>query len=301
MSVSPLRVVVVGREGQVARELARTLTQPEFDVVFVGRPDCDLLKPESARAAIRAARPNIVINAAAYTQVDRAEDDADVAFAINARAPGELASAAAEVGAAIVHFSTDYVFDGSRREPYKETDAPHPLSVYGRTKLEGEQRVAAANARHVILRTAWVCSPFGNNFLKTMLRLANERPELRVVDDQHGCPTFAADLAVVVRRIAPALANANAPAQAFGIFHAVNAGETTWCGFARAIMDGAKVRRHASVPVHAIPTKDYPTKAHRPASSLLATDKLRSVHGISLPTWQASLETCLDQLIGHRS
>ena len=240
----------------------------------------------------------MVVNPAAYTAVDKAEDDPLLAEAINAVGAEAVAKAAAKAGAPIVHFSTDYVFDGSKSSPYVETDATGPICVYGRTKLAGERRVASANPRHIILRTAWVCSPFGNNFVKTMLRLSRERPELRVVDDQYGNPTFAADLAEVVRQLVPRVVDPSAPAENFGIFHAVNPGETTWCRFARAIVEGAARRGAPRVPVQPIKTEDYPTKARRPAYSMLSTEKLDAVHGIRLRHWEAALADCLDQLVG---
>jgi dTDP-4-dehydrorhamnose reductase len=247
-----------------------------------------------------------VINPAAYTAVDKAEDEPDLAHAINATAAGFIAEAAAKIGAPIIHFSTDYVFDGVSQIPYVETDAVGPNGVYGATKRAGELAVAAANPAHVILRTAWVCSPDGNNFLKTMLRFGVERPTLRVVDDQQGSPTFAADLAHATRVIVQALTNPDKPPphlagpnQAYGIFHCTNAGTTTWCGFARTIM--AEAARRGLGPmahVEAITTDDYPTKARRPAFSKLDTTKLAATYGVTLPLWQTSLGTCLDTLIG---
>jgi dTDP-4-dehydrorhamnose reductase len=298
VSTAARRIVVIGRDGQVSRSLWDALRAAGHEVIRLGRPDVDLTKPRSVSAAILAARPEIVINPAAYTAVDKAEDEPALAEAINSAGAEAVAAAAAEVGAAIVHFSTDYVFDGRKRTPYVETDATGPIGVYGRTKLEGEHRVAAANPRHVILRTAWVCSPFGNNFVKTMLRLAAERPELRVVDDQRGNPTFAADLADVVCRLVPRIADPSAPPASFGIFHAVNDGATTWCGLAHAVMKGAAERGAPRVPVQPIRTVDYPTKASRPENSMLSTAKIETVYGILLPLWETSLATCLDSLIG---
>ncbi len=294
-------IAVTGRNGQVSHALTRLLRDQGFDVVVLARPDVDLADTAAVRRAILAARPAVVINAAAYTAVDKAEDEPEAAAAINAAGAEAVAAAAAEAGAPVIHFSTDYVFDGSKAAPYVETDPTGPLSVYGATKLEGERRVTAANPRHVILRTAWVCSPYGANFVKTMLRLAATRPELTVVDDQHGCPTFADDLADVVRQLIPKLATSNAPPEAFGVFHAANSGDTTWCGFARAIMAASQARGGPHVPVRAILTKDYPVKAKRPAFSRLSTGKLLAVHGIALRPWQPALEACLDELVGPAS
>ncbi len=295
---APLRIALIGAKGQVATSLARVLPASGFDVTVLARPDFDLTDPQSIAAAIIAAKPDVVINPAAHTAVDRAEDEPDLAFAINRDAAGAIAAAAASVGAVIVHYSTDYVFDGQQSRPYIETDPTGPQGVYGASKLAGEQAVAAANPRHVILRTAWVCSADGANFLKTMLRLAAERPELKVVDDQHGSPTFAADIATATARIARTCATQAAGAPAFGVFHLVSQGEVTWCGFARAIMASSKARGGPSVPVHAITTADFPTKARRPAYSKLDTGKLARVHDIQMPSWQAALDHCLDGMIG---
>ncbi|CAN7272658.1 dTDP-4-dehydrorhamnose reductase [Brevundimonas sp. LjRoot202] len=293
------RILILGRSGQVATALQARLPADGHEVEALGRDVLDLADPAAARAAVLARSPDVVINAAAYTAVDKAETDEAAARALNAAGPAAAAAAAAGVGAPFIHFSTDYVFDGSKGEPYREDDAPRPLGVYGRTKLEGEQAVAGANPRHVILRTAWVCSPVGSNFLKTMLRLAGERDELSVVDDQRGRPTFARDLADVVAGVLTM--TAAPPADAWGVFHAVSGGETTWCGFAQAIMEGSAARGGPSCRVKPIATSDYPTPARRPADSRLCTERLAAVYGLRLPHWQAALETCLDELYGPRN
>jgi len=290
-------IVVIGREGQVAHSLIETFPATGFRVAVLARPDVDLRDGPALRQAIRAMAPDVVVNAAAYTAVDRAEDEPDLAFAINAGGAEAIAQGAADCNAAVIHFSTDYVYAGNNSEPYLETDATGPIGVYGASKLEGERRVAKANPRHVILRTAWVCSPYGNNFAKTMLRLAASRPELGVVDDQHGNPTFAADIASAVADIAPRLL-ADGAAERYGVFHCVNEGSASWCMFARAIMDGARLRGSPGVPVRAITTADYPTKAKRPAFSRLSTEKLHRVYGVRMRTWQLALSDCLDTLIG---
>lgn len=293
------RILILGREGQVARALREILPAGGFEVTAVGRPEIDLLDPQTAAKAILAAAPALVILAAAYTAVDRAEDDAEAANRINAVAPGAVAEAASQAGAPIIHFSTDYVFDGAKTSPYLEDDAAAPLGVYGATKLAGELAVAQANPRHVILRTAWVCSPTGSNFLKTILRLAAERPALRVVADQHGAPTFASDIAQAVKLIATRLlADEPLGARHWGLFHVANEGLTTWYGFASAIVARAAARGVKPVPVEAISTADYPTRAQRPAYSKLSSAKLADVYGIRMPAWQVSLETCLDSLLG---
>ena len=291
------RVLVVGREGQVASALAEALPRAGIATSTIARPQIDLMRPDSAAAAIRTHAPTLVINAAAYTAVDKAEDEPELARTMNAVAPGVMAAAAADVGAAFVHLSTDYVFDGTKQSPYVESDLPHPLGVYGATKLEGEQAVVAANNRAVVIRTAWVCSPTGNNFLKTMLRLAAERPALRVVADQWGSPTFAADIAAALARICERLHAQPPPAaEHFGVFHLTNEGITTWHGFASAIMAASARRGGAAVPVEPITTAEYPTRAVRPAYGKLSTEKLARVYGIHLPHWETSLERTIDAL-----
>ena len=220
-------------------------------------------------------------------------------MAVNATGAEAVAKAAELAGAAIIHFSTDYVFDGRKITPYVESDSVAPLGIYGQTKALGEQLVAAANPRHVILRTAWVFSPFGSNFVRTILRLLAEREELQVVSDQYGTPTYAPDLAEVVLRIAQRLSKAP-DSSCFGIFHAVNANSTTWFEFARAI--NASATRHGATPriVRPISTKEYLTKAQRPAYSVLSTDKLQSIYGIGLRPWQDALDDCVDRLFSNR-
>ena len=292
------RVVLIGGKGQMAMSLARVLPARGFDVTVLARPEYDLTRPAEITDAIAAARPSVVINPAAYTAVDRAEIEPATAFAINRDGAAAISSAAARAGAAVIHFSTDYVFDGGKTTPYLETDATAPQGVYGASKLAGEAAVALVNPRHVILRTAWVCSADGANFLKTMLRLAAERPELRIVDDQRGSPTFAADIAEATAVIAGAIRDTAAGAPQFGVFHLASAGETSWCGFARAIMAASKDLGGPSVPVKAITTADFPTKAHRPAYSKLDTSKLARTYGIALPEWEAAMHTCLGNILG---
>ncbi|MGQ3031182.1 MAG: dTDP-4-dehydrorhamnose reductase, partial [Ferrovibrionaceae bacterium] len=251
--------------------------------------------PETATAVVAAMKPGVVVNAAAYTAVDKAESDADQAFLVNRDGPAALARAAAAVGAPLIHVSTDYVFDGTKDGAYTEDDPVAPVSVYGRSKEAGERAVREAAERHVILRTAWVYSPFGNNFVKTMLRLGAEREELRVVADQRGCPTAAADIAAAIVRLAGA-------DHGWGTYHYSGAGPTTWHGFAEAIFAGAAARG-AKVParVTAIGTADYPTPAVRPANSVLDCSRIDRVHGIVARNWREALEDCLDALIGPRT
>jgi dTDP-4-dehydrorhamnose reductase len=293
-----MRVLIAGREGQVARALLARLAPEGHEITALEPPDLDLTSRDSIAEAMRAARPDLVVNAAAYTAVDKAEDQEALAFAVNRDGAGWLAEAAAAAGAPFVHFSTDYVFDGLKGSPYVETDRTNPLGVYGRSKEEGERAVMAANPRSVVLRTAWVCSPDGANFVKTMLRLGAEREELRVVADQHGAPTFAADLADAVARMAPRLLAARAGDEAFGLFHLSGAPHTTWHGFTEAILDGAAARGRPRPRLTPIATADYPTRATRPADGRLDCTKIGRVHGIGPADWRLSLSRTLDALVG---
>ena len=290
------RILVFGRTGQVATALLARLPLDGHEVEAVGRACVDMSDPVAARAIVLDRAPDVVVNAAGYTAVDRAEGDEAAARALNVTGPLTAAAAAAELGAPFIHFSTDYVFDGSKGDPYVEDDPPRPLGIYGQTKLAGELAVAGANPQHVILRTAWVCSPGGTNFLRTMLRLAGERAEVSVVDDQKGRPTFARDLAEAVATIIQT--RDRLAAEAYGVFHVVSQGETTWCGFAQAIMEGSAARGGPASRVRPITTAEFPTLARRPADSRLATDKLETIYGACLPDWRDALETCLDEIYG---
>jgi len=260
--------------------------------VALGRPELDLVDPASISRALASTRPDVVINAAAYTAVDKAESDAAAAFALNRDGAAALAAAAAVAGCPIIHLSTDYVFDGSKSGAYAENDATNPMGVYGRSKLEGEAAVAAANARHVILRTAWIYGAHGHNFLKTMLRLAREGAELRVVADQRGNPTYAPHLADAILAMAARIGTG----QPWGIYHATASGETTWHGFASAIIAAAKPLGVPQGPVRAITTADYPTPARRPANSCLDCGKLERMFGQRLPPWEQGLTECIAEL-----
>jgi dTDP-4-dehydrorhamnose reductase len=293
-----MRVLVAGRDGQLARALLARLRPEGHRVTALEPPDLDLTDRASIAAAMAAVAPEIVVNAAAYTAVDRAEDQPELARAVNATGAGWLAEAAAARGVPCVHVSTDYVFDGLKGAPYVETDATRPLGVYGATKAAGEVAVLAANPRSVVIRTAWVCSADGTNFVKTMLRLAREREEIRVVADQHGAPTFAADLADAVARMAPRLVAALAGDAAFGLFHLSGAPHTTWHGFTAEILDQAALRGHPRPRLIPIGTADYPTRARRPADGRLDCAKIGRVHGIAPADWRASLGLCLDSLVG---
>jgi dTDP-4-dehydrorhamnose reductase len=293
-----MRLYVIGGQGQVARSL-REAAAGDSDIVFgcAQRPDVDLLRPASIAQALANFRPDIVVNPAAYTAVDKAEAEPDQAFALNRDGALAVAQAAANQGAPVIHFSTDYVFDGTKDAPYLESDPVHPRSVYGRSKLEGELAVAAANPRHILLRTSWVYAPFGTNFVRTMLRLAAERDQLRVVDDQTGCPTYAPDIAAATIAIAKRVVAEGWNPKFAGVSHLAGPDALTWCAFANAIVRGAALRGGRAVPVNPIATSDYPTPAVRPANSRLSTARLASVFDVRLSSLERSLADCLDRLL----
>ncbi len=296
-----MRLVVTGRAGQVATALVERGRAVGVEVVSVGRPELDLADAANAEAVLAAARPDVVISAAAYTAVDKAETDAEATWAVNAKGPGHIAAAAARLGVPIIHLSTDYVFDGTKTAPYVETDATAPLGVYGASKLAGEQAVAAATANHAILRTAWVYSSFGNNFLKTMLRLAGDRPELRVVDDQLGNPTSALDIADAVIGVARNLIARPDDTAFRGVFHMAGSGEASWADFASEIFALSAARGGPSSRVTPIPSTDYPTPARRPANSRLSSARLANVHDIFMPDWKISTAATVARLVVKQS
>jgi dTDP-4-dehydrorhamnose reductase len=279
-----VRILLTGRNGQVGSELERALA-PLGEVVALDRAGLDLSDPAAIRRVVRDVVPAVVVNAAAYTAVDRAESEPALASAINAVAPGVLAEEARNSGALLVHYSTDYVFDGEKKTAYVEEDQTHPLSVYGTTKLEGERAIQATGCRHLILRTSWVYSSRGNNFLRTVLRLARERDELRIVDDQVGAPTSAVAIA---RATAEMLRRAGPE----GLFHLTAPGGVSWRGFAEAIV----ASQHLPVRVVGIDSKDYPAAARRPRNSLLDNAKLKSAYGLTLAPWQHQLSEVVAQL-----
>lgn len=290
-----MNILLFGSEGQLGQEIL-IQAGPGNRVVAPKQADLDLASPEAISAAVVAEPWDIVVNAAAYTAVDRAEQDRDTAFAINATAPQKIAEAAARQSVPLLHVSTDYVFDGLKGTPYRPDDPVSPLGVYGASKEAGEQAVRAANPRHVILRTAWLYSPFGANFVKTMLRLAAERDTLRVVDDQRGCPTAAADLAAACLAVAARL-TADPTGAPYGTYHFTNAGETTWCGFARAIFETAGPRLAKIPQVVPITTADYPTPARRPVDSRLDCTATIARFGVVQPEWRTALAATLDRLL----
>ncbi|HDV6324204.1 TPA: dTDP-4-dehydrorhamnose reductase [Burkholderia cenocepacia] len=288
-------ILVTGVNGQVGFELLRSL-QGLGRVVACDRSMLDLSDLDRVRSVVRELKPSIIVNPAAYTAVDKAETDVDAARRLNAEVPRAFAEEAARLGAALVHYSTDYVFDGTKEGAYVETDATNPQNVYGLTKLEGEQAIAATGCAHLILRTSWVYGRRGKNFLLTMLKLGSERPELRVVADQVGAPTWSKTIATATAHIvAQALAVDDADwwAQRSGVYHFTSAGATSWHGFAEAIFAQA-MGEHAP-KVLPIPASDYPVPAKRPSNSRLSHDKLTEAFGLRLPDWADALKLCLSE------
>jgi len=295
-----MRLLVTGTQGQVARALIERGAAEGVAIETLGRPAYDLLEPSGIAEGIAAASAEVVVNAAAYTAVDKAESEPDIAMRINRDAAGAIAQAAAKRGLPVIQLSTDYVFDGTLDRPYREDDTVGPVSVYGAAKLAGERAVAAANPAHVILRTAWVYSPFGANFVKTMLRLGETRAAVNVVADQWGSPTSALDIADAILEIARRLRAAPRDPSLYGVFHLVGSGEATWAEFAKAIFAEAERWGRSPVGVAPIATSDYPTRARRPANSRLDTARLQEVYGIRLPDWRASLAPCVARLLAGR-
>lgn len=294
-----IRALVLGRQGQVARALARTLWPVGSTIVFRGRDSLDLAAAtaDALHDAIRSARASVVVNAAAYTAVDKAESERDAAFALNCDAPARLSAACAQAGVPLIHISTDYVFDGAKQGAYREDDPVNPLNVYGASKEAGERAIRAALPTHVILRTSWVFSPFGANFLNTMLRLGAERDELRIVADQHGCPTCAYDLARAVVAVVAEISRGRS--DVYGTFHVCNQGATTWHGFAAAIFSEAAARGQRQPRLAAIATSDYPTAARRPMNSVLDTTRFTTSFGFTMPNWREALVRSIDERLAE--
>ena len=302
-----MKILLLGKNGQVGWELQRSLAVLG-EVVALDRSGSDELSGDltdlsGLERTVQAVRPQVIVNAAAYTAVDKAESEPEHARAVNARAPGVLAQGAARLNALLVHYSTDYVFDGSGSAPWQEGDATAPLSVYGQTKLEGEQAIAASGCRHLVLRTSWVYGARGGNFAKTMLRLAREREQLNVIDDQIGAPTGADLLADVtahaIRHMLPPMRHNDLTPS--GIYHLAAAGETSWHGYARFVLERAQQAGQAlkagPQQVQPIPTSAYPTPAKRPHNSRLDTRRLQNTFGLTLPPWQAGVERMLSEIL----
>jgi dTDP-4-dehydrorhamnose reductase len=294
-----MRIAVTGRGGQLANALLeRAAGLPDVTTLAFVRAAFDLTRPDAMLPELRKVRPDIVVNAAAYTAVDKAESEPDLAMAVNGAGAGAVATAARALGIPIVHVSTDYVFDGRKPSPYVETDPTAPLNAYGRSKLAGEQAVAAANPDHAILRTAWVYAAEGRNFLRTMLALAETRDEVSVVADQHGAPGYAPDLADAVLQVCRNLLARKDDGGLRGVFHMAGGGTASWADFAEAIFAGSASRGGPAARVRRIGAAEYPTPAARPANSRLDCAKLASVHGAAPPDWREALERCLDRIFG---
>lgn len=293
----PLSILKFGKTGQVARALSRAaIERSDISIRDLGRAEADLQRPDDiARAIQDAGHIDVVVNAAAYTAVDKAEAEPEIARLVNFESVAAMAQACRVRDIPLIHISTDYVFDGSKSSPYVEDDATNPLGVYGRTKLEGEIAIRATGAKHVILRTSWVYSPWGTNFIKTMLRLGAERDELRVVDDQYGAPTSAANIAGAILSIAPRIAHGSDP-NLLGTFHYSDAGETTWRRFAEAIFVDAGSWAAIKARVVPITTAEYPTAARRPENSRLDCSKLERVYNVARSPWREALRRVLKEL-----
>lgn len=296
----PMKILLTGKNGQVGFELQRALA-PLGAVVAVDHAECDLSNAEAIRRLVRDVCPDVIVNPAAYTAVDKAESDQERAAAVNAVAPGIFGEEAARLGAFVIHYSTDYVFDGTRQGACTEGDATNPQSVYGLTKPDGELALAHANPRHLILRTSWVVGAHGGNFAKTMLKLAAERESLSVVADQWGAPTSAALLADIAAQLIRQWQRGGEANFPYGTYHCVASGEANWCDYARYVI-GAAIKAGKPIKVgpeaiKPITTADYPTPARRPANSRLDTGKFRRTFGLELPHWQAGLDHILRQIL----
>lgn len=295
-----MRLLVTGADGQVGWELRHSLAALG-EVIALGRDRCDLTQPGRLPGVIRDARPDVVVNAAAYTAVDQAEQEEQLALLVNGTAVGVLAAESRRIGALLLHYSTDYVFDGNKNAPYTEEDAPCPINAYGRSKLAGEKAVREFAGAYVILRTSWVYAARGRNFVRTMLRLAAERDELQIVDDQVGAPTWARDIAQATARLIRAIARERAAGRfAPGLFHLTAAGATSWYGFAEAILACAKdndlLCAQRLPQLRPVPSEHYPRPATRPKNSRLAGELLKARFGIVLPHWQHALSLCMKEM-----
>jgi dTDP-4-dehydrorhamnose reductase len=288
------RILVIGKNGQVGWELCRTMA-PIGDVMAVDYPEVDLMDRESVREIVRQATPNVIVNAAAYTAVDKAESDTERAWKINATGPGVLADEARRGSALLVHYSTDYVYDGTKATPYVEEDSPAPLSAYGKSKADGDKAIGESGCQHLVFRLCWVYGARGQNFMRTMMRLASEREQLRVVADQVGSPTWARMIAgTTALAVAQVLKDANRE-KYNGVYHLAATGDTSWHGFAQAIVDLMPDDAKKCKEVQPITTVEYPLPARRPARSVLSCAKLERVFGLKLPDWRESLAMVMEQ------
>ncbi len=290
-----MRVAVTGQAGQVVTSLIERGAAAGHEIIALGRPLLDLADPASVVRVLEAAAPDVIVSAAAYTAVDKAETERDLAYAVNGAGACAVAQAARALGVPLVHVSTDYVFDGTLDRPYLESDPTGPTGVYGASKLAGEQAVLATHDNSAIVRVAWVYSPFGGNFVKTMLRLAADRDEVSVVADQVGNPTSALAISEAILQIATNMVSDSSPALR-GVFHMTAQGEASWADFAEAIFAASAARGGPSASVRRIGTVDYPTPATRPANSRLDCGRIARVHGVTLPDWRTSLDAVMDRL-----
>ncbi|MEQ8735673.1 MAG: dTDP-4-dehydrorhamnose reductase [Rhodospirillaceae bacterium] len=291
------KILITGASGQLGHALTQHTNDPNIFVLGYDRASLDVTNKEAVNRIVLSAKPDVVINAAAYTAVDKAENDAETAFSVNRNGPLNLASACVQLGVPLIHVSTDYVFDGAKRTPYSETDSTSPLGVYGTSKLAGEDAIREICNHHIILRTAWLYGVHGKNFVKTMLRLSESEDTLRVVNDQHGSPTFANDLATGIFEIVAQLTNENVPTHGFGTFHSANAGQTTWHEFANRIIELAAPITGKKPTVNGIATSEYPVPARRPANSILNCSKLSETYGVTLRPWDQALADMLSKTL----
>lgn len=293
-----MRLLIAGWKGQVARAMVEMApAAPDVTACAVGRAAVDICEARTIERAMVANGPDVVINSAAYTAVDKAEDEGEQAFRMNRDGARQLAEATAKAGIPMIHISTDYVFDGSKSGAYSEDDEPSPVTVYGQSRLEGEQAVLAANPKAIIVRTAWIHSAAGKNFVKSMLELATEQDSVNVVDDQTGSPTYAPHLCSALLEIARQVKDQPADASIWGIYHAAGSGETTWHGLAKEVMKCSAKHGGPHVPVQAIHSEDYPTRAKRPANAVLDCSKLQRTFNIALPAWEDGAEACVKRLL----
>ncbi len=296
-----MRILLTGALGQLGTDLLPLLRQ-QGEAIGVTRAECDLCSVDAIKKLVSEVRPSVIVNTAAYTAVNEAEARSDLAYAINSTAAGVLAEEAQKLGAMFIHYSTDYVFDGTKAAAYSESDAPAPLNVYGASKLGGERAVAAAGGRFLILRTSWVYGPNGNNFLLTIRRLAREKEELKIVDDQVGGPTSSMQLAQATDRLVRQYSSTTGPAFPSGLYHMTAGGRVSWCGFARAILDALGGSEKFKVKqILAIPSSEFPTPARRPLNSVLSSDKFEKIFGFRLESWQAGLAEVVREIHARES
>jgi dTDP-4-dehydrorhamnose reductase len=288
------RILIIGKIGQVGYELRRTLA-PLGQIVSVDFPEIDLTNKDSIRQWVQKTSPYVIVNAAAYTAVDKAETEPDRCLQINGQAPGVIAEEAKRLGALVVHYSTDYVFDGTKTSPYTEEDLPNPLSAYGRSKLAGDLAVQQATGAHLIFRLCWVYGARGQNFMLTMMRLAREREQLRVVRDQFGCPTWSRLIAEATAQSLKQVLAARDPQELCGVYHLAASGQTSWHGFAEAIIGLMPAEEKKCRTVEPIATAEYPVAAKRPTFSVLSCEKLKRTFGLELPQWDESLRMVLEK------